>query len=97
MPRRLPSSGAPQDPREFHRSRLCHYEERRSALPQSMVEEGSGAPFPCGASPTSRDRQAASYLLSDYASYVTGEAFVIDGGSGSVVGLLGPAQADGAE
>ncbi|MBV9188516.1 MAG: hypothetical protein JO093_23115 [Acidobacteria bacterium] len=27
-----------------------------------------------------RQRLAASYLLSDYASYVTGEAMVIDGG-----------------
>ena len=46
-----------------------------------MIEEGIRKTIPCAASPTLEEvANAASYLLSDYASYITGEAMVIDGG-----------------
>ena len=50
-------------------------------FPDPMVEEGIRRTIPLRRFATLEEiAQAASYLLSDYASYVTGENFVIDGG-----------------
>jgi NAD(P)-dependent dehydrogenase (short-subunit alcohol dehydrogenase family) len=50
-------------------------------FPDSSVEEGIRRTIPLRRFANLEEiAQAASYLLSDYASYVTGEAFVIDGG-----------------
>jgi NAD(P)-dependent dehydrogenase (short-subunit alcohol dehydrogenase family) len=50
-------------------------------FPDPMVEEGIRRTIPLRRFANLDEvANAASYLLSDYASYVTGEAFVIDGG-----------------
>lgn len=50
-------------------------------FPDPMIEEGIRKTIPLRRFATLEEvAQAASYLLSDYASYVTGENFVIDGG-----------------
>jgi NAD(P)-dependent dehydrogenase (short-subunit alcohol dehydrogenase family) len=50
-------------------------------FPDPMIEEGIRKTIPLRRFATLEEvAQAATYLLSDYASYVTGEAFVIDGG-----------------
>ena len=50
-------------------------------FPDPMIEEGIRKTIPLRRFATLEEvANAASYLLSDYASYVTGEAFVIDGG-----------------
>jgi NAD(P)-dependent dehydrogenase (short-subunit alcohol dehydrogenase family) len=50
-------------------------------FPDPMVEEGIRRTIPLRRFATLEEvANAASYLLSDYASYVTGESFVIDGG-----------------
>jgi NAD(P)-dependent dehydrogenase (short-subunit alcohol dehydrogenase family) len=50
-------------------------------FPDPMIEEGIRKTIPLRRFATLDEvANAASYLLSDYASYVTGEAFVIDGG-----------------
>jgi NAD(P)-dependent dehydrogenase (short-subunit alcohol dehydrogenase family) len=50
-------------------------------FPDPMVEEGIRRTIPLRRfAQLDEVANAASYLLSDYASYVTGEAFVIDGG-----------------
>lgn len=50
-------------------------------FPDPMIEEGIRRTIPLRRFATLEEvANAASYLLSDYASYVTGEAMVIDGG-----------------
>src|SRR5258708_125862 len=50
-------------------------------FPNEMIEEGIRKTIPLRRFATLEEvANAASYLLSDYASYVTGEALVIDGG-----------------
>jgi len=50
-------------------------------FPDPRIEEGIRKTIPLRRFATLEEvANAASYLLSDYASYVTGEAFVIDGG-----------------
>jgi enoyl-[acyl-carrier-protein] reductase (NADH) len=50
-------------------------------FPNEMIEEGIRRTIPLRRFASLEEvASAASYLLSDYASYVTGEAFVIDGG-----------------
>jgi NAD(P)-dependent dehydrogenase (short-subunit alcohol dehydrogenase family) len=50
-------------------------------FPDPMIEEGIRRTIPLHRFATLEEvANAASYLLSDYASYVTGEAMVIDGG-----------------
>ncbi len=50
-------------------------------FPDPAIEEGIRKTIPLRRFATLEEiARAASYLLSDYASYVTGEAFVIDGG-----------------
>jgi enoyl-[acyl-carrier-protein] reductase (NADH) len=50
-------------------------------FPNEMIEEGIRRTIPLRRFASLEEvANAASYLLSDYASYVTGEAFVIDGG-----------------
>lgn len=50
-------------------------------FPSEMIEEGIRKTIPLRRFATLEEvANAASYLLSDYASYVTGEALVIDGG-----------------
>ena len=50
-------------------------------FPNEMIEEGIRKTIPLRRFATLEEvANAASYLLSDYASYVTGEAMVIDGG-----------------
>jgi NAD(P)-dependent dehydrogenase (short-subunit alcohol dehydrogenase family) len=50
-------------------------------FPDPMIEEGIRKTIPLRRFANLEEiANAASYLLSDYASYVTGEAFVIDGG-----------------
>jgi NAD(P)-dependent dehydrogenase (short-subunit alcohol dehydrogenase family) len=50
-------------------------------FPNEQIEEGVRRTIPLRRFATLEEvANAASYLLSDYASYVTGEAFVIDGG-----------------
>ena len=50
-------------------------------FPDPMIEEGIRRTIPARRFATLEEvANAASYLLSDYASYVTGEIFVIDGG-----------------
>ena len=50
-------------------------------FPDPMIEEGIRKTIPLRRFATLEEiANAATYLLSDYASYVTGEAFVIDGG-----------------
>lgn len=50
-------------------------------FPDPMIVEGIRKTIPLRRFATLEEvAQAATYLLSDYASYVTGEAFVIDGG-----------------
>jgi NAD(P)-dependent dehydrogenase (short-subunit alcohol dehydrogenase family) len=50
-------------------------------FPDPMIEEGIRRTIPLRRFATLEEvANAASYLLSDYAAYVTGEAFVIDGG-----------------
>lgn len=50
-------------------------------FPDPAIEEGIRKTIPLRRFATLEEvAKAASYLLSDYASYVTGEAFVIDGG-----------------
>jgi NAD(P)-dependent dehydrogenase (short-subunit alcohol dehydrogenase family) len=50
-------------------------------FPDPMIEEGIRRTIPLRRFATLEEvANAATYLLSDYASYVTGEAFVIDGG-----------------
>jgi NAD(P)-dependent dehydrogenase (short-subunit alcohol dehydrogenase family) len=50
-------------------------------FPDPMIEEGIRRTIPLRRFASLEEvAQAASYLLSDYASYVTGENFVIDGG-----------------
>ena len=50
-------------------------------FPDPSIEEGIKRTIPLRRFATLEEiANAASYLLSDYASYVTGEAFVIDGG-----------------
>ena len=68
-----------------------------TSSPTPNVMEASARPFRCAASPTSRKSRTPRYLLSDYASYVTGEAFVIDGGQWLSGRILGQDQADDAQ
>lgn len=50
-------------------------------FPDPMIEEGIRRTIPLRRFATLEEvANAATYLLSDYSSYVTGEAFVIDGG-----------------
>ena len=59
-----------------------HTEGASSRLfPDPAIEEGIRRTIPLRRFATLEEiANAAAYLLSDYASYVTGEAFVIDGG-----------------
>jgi NAD(P)-dependent dehydrogenase (short-subunit alcohol dehydrogenase family) len=50
-------------------------------FPNEMIEEGIRKTIPLRRFANLEEvANAASYLLSDYASYITGEALVIDGG-----------------
>ena len=56
-------------------------EQKEVALRIATIEEGIRKTIPLRRFATLEEvANAASYLLSDYASYVTGEAMVIDGG-----------------